>query len=135
MAGMGLRYTYTRLLVERYPDCFRFYRDVLGFEPGFGDESSGYADFATGDTTLALFDRSEMAQAVGTSSKPADADIQDRIALIFGVDSVDQTYADLTGRGVTFITEPADRPEWGIRVAHFRDPAGNLIEIYHSLDV
>jgi hypothetical protein len=39
---MDVRYTYTRLLVENCPDCFRFYRDVLGFDPGVGDESSSY---------------------------------------------------------------------------------------------
>jgi len=128
-----LRYTHTRLLVADYAACFRFYRDVLGFEPGFGDEASGYADFATGEVTLALFDQREMADAVGTSGKPAAADAQDRVTLIFGVDSVDATYADLRAKGVSFITEPRDRPEWGIRVAHFRDPAGTLIEIYHSL--
>jgi catechol 2,3-dioxygenase-like lactoylglutathione lyase family enzyme len=26
-----------------------------------------------------------------------------------------------------------DRPEWGIRTAHFRDPDGNLIEINQPL--
>lgn len=130
---MSLRYDYTRLLIADFPACFRFYRDVLGFEPAFGDETSGYADFKTGGVTLALFDRGEMAEAVGTASKPAETEAQDRVALIFGVDSVDDAYVDLTGRGVRFITQPHDEPEWGIRVAHFRDPAGNLIEIYTSL--
>lgn len=31
-----------------------------------------------------------------------------------------------------FVTEPHDRPEWVMRVAHLRDPEGNLIELYES---
>jgi catechol 2,3-dioxygenase-like lactoylglutathione lyase family enzyme len=46
---------------------------------------------------------------------------------------VNQAYSDLSGKGVVFITGPHDRPEWGIRVAHFRDPDGTLIEVYQSL--
>jgi lactoylglutathione lyase len=42
---------------------------------------------------------------------------------------VDATYADLKARGVHFVTEPADQEAWVLRVAHFRDPDGNLIEI------
>jgi catechol 2,3-dioxygenase-like lactoylglutathione lyase family enzyme len=130
---MRLRYSHTRLLVADYAACFRFYRDLLGFEPVFGDETSGYADFATGEVTLALFDRHEMAEAVGTTGKPSWTDAQDRVALIFSVDSVDAAYTELRAKGISFIAEPADRPDWGIRVAHLRDPDGNLIEIYHSL--
>jgi lactoylglutathione lyase len=36
-------------------------------------------------------------------------------------------------KGVSFLTEPKNRPDWGIRTAHFRDPAGNLLEIYSPL--
>jgi lactoylglutathione lyase len=130
---VSLRYSHTRLLVADYAACFRFYRDVLGFEPVFGDETSGYADFATGEVTLALFDRHEMAETVGTTGKPPETDAQDRVALIFSVDSVDVAYAELRAKGISFLAEPGDRPDWGIRVAHFRDPDDNLIEIFHSL--
>jgi len=47
----------------------------------------------------------------------------------FHVDSVDEYYNYLSEKGVQFINEPHDRKDWGIRVAHFRDPDGNLIEI------
>jgi hypothetical protein len=35
----------------------------------------------------------------------------------------------LSGRGVQFVTEPHDQEAWVLRVAHLRDPEGNLIEI------
>ena len=128
-----LTFTHTRLLVSDYQKCFHFYRDVLGFEVGWGDEESNYADFETGDATLALFDRDAMADAVGVTEKPSDTPRQDEVALIFRVESVDESYQKLRER-IKFITEPHDRPDWGIRVAHFRDPDGNLIEINRSLE-
>jgi lactoylglutathione lyase len=35
-----VRLTHVRLLVDDYDACFRFYRDMLGLEPTFGDEAS-----------------------------------------------------------------------------------------------
>ncbi len=34
---------------------------------------------------------------------------------------------------VEFITKPTEQKDWGIKVAHFRDPAGSLVEIYESI--
>jgi catechol 2,3-dioxygenase-like lactoylglutathione lyase family enzyme len=130
---MSLRFSHTRLLVRDYAACFRFYRDVLRFEVGFGDETSGYADFQTGESTLALFDRGEMAAAIGTEHLPVFVESQDEVALICSVESVDATYEDLRAKGVVFVTEPQDHAEWGVRTAHFRDPDGTLIEINSSL--
>ena len=49
------------------------------------------------------------------------------------VDSVNETYNLLQNKGVKFLTEPKDMTAWGIRVAHFRDPENNLIELYSEL--
>jgi catechol 2,3-dioxygenase-like lactoylglutathione lyase family enzyme len=53
-----MKLTHVRLLVDDYPGCFRFYRDVMGFPVTFGDEEGGYADFDAGsDVSVALFIR------------------------------------------------------------------------------
>lgn len=129
---MTLTLSYVRLLVRDYSACFRFYRDVLGLEPTFGDETSGYADFRTGDISLALFDRGEMLEAIQIAPSTT-SEGQDRVALIFQAGSVDEAVAELEGKGVQFVTRPTDRPDWGIRVAHFRDPDGTLLEIFAPL--
>lgn len=135
MADQGppdLEYTHTRLLVDAFSECFYFYRDVLGFEVTFGDADAGYADFHTGETTLALFDRSAMDEALGSDSA-TDADAADTVSLIFRVDSVDDAFGRLSS-DVDVVTGPTDRPEWGIRTAHFRDQDGTLVEINQPLD-
>jgi len=45
---------------------------------------------------------------------------------------VEDTYQELKNK-VKFITNPTEQKDWGIKVAHFRDPAGSLIEIYERL--
>ncbi|WP_144461350.1 VOC family protein [Siminovitchia fortis] len=56
----------------------------------------------------------------------------DRIALIFKVDNVEEKYKELKEK-VEFITKPTAQERWEIKVAHFRDPDGSLIEIYESI--
>jgi catechol 2,3-dioxygenase-like lactoylglutathione lyase family enzyme len=127
--------THSRLLVDDYAACVRFYRDTLGLEPTFGDETSGYADFDTGSVSLALFDRAEMAAAVeGVGANDDDSPAPgDRVVLVVGVEDVDATCAALCEAGVDFETDPTDRADWGIRVAHCRDPDGTLVEFAESL--
>lgn len=125
-----MRLTYVRLLVTDFDGCFRFYRDVMGWTPVWGNEGDGYADFSTGsDCTLALFSREIMAEAVGTAQLPVEAAAQDRVALIVGVEDLDVAITGLRERGADIMAGPVDRPDWGIRVAFLRDPSGNLIEI------
>ena len=132
---MTLKFTHTRLLVSDVQACLHFYRDVLGFEVLWADEEGNYVSFKTGDVVLALNRQDSMAAAVGTANMPTSAECQDKVALIMAVKDMDVVYRQLGERGVTFITGPLDRPNWGIRTAHFRDPDGNLIEINSALPI
>jgi catechol 2,3-dioxygenase-like lactoylglutathione lyase family enzyme len=46
---------------------------------------------------------------------------------------VDELYYHLKEKNAIIVTQPMDRPEWGLRTAHFRDPDGNLIEIFSNM--
>jgi len=130
---MAARMTHMRLLVPDVKACIEFYRDRIGLEVLWADDEGNYASFKTGDLILALHRQDAMARALGIPERPADAEPHDRVALIFAVPSVDEAYRELVRRGVEGVAAPTDRPDWGIRTAHFRDPAGNLIEINRPL--
>ena len=124
-----MKMTHTRLLVSNYSDCFIFYRDIMGFTVVWGEETGIYADFNVNGHLLALFGKAPMAEAIGAESPKPKSEQQDDMCLIFAVDDVDDTYDSLKQKGIVPISMPHDRKEWGIRCFHFRDPAGNLIEI------
>ena len=130
---MTPKYEFTRLLVTNFKECFRFYRDVMGFKVNFGTEDDTYADFGIGAVNISLFDKAEMSATLGTSSKPVHAEMQDTICLTFSVESVDEFCRHLKEKGVSLLTEPTDHEDWGIRTVHFRDPDGHLIEINQPL--
>ncbi|MDH5605888.1 MAG: VOC family protein [Anaerolineae bacterium] len=126
--------THTRLLVKDFPACFRFYRDIMGFKVVWGEEDGVYAEFNAGGINLALFARPLMAAAVGGAEKPAHAEMQDSFVLVFEVENVNEYYREMQVSKVDFINMPQDKPEWGVRVVHLRDPDGNLIEINQPLE-
>ena len=130
---MYYKFEYTRLLVMNFKACFLFYRDIMGFKATYGSENDVYADFDTGATTIALFGRQNMSEAIATTNLPLQAKAQDAVCLCFGVENVDAACEELKQKGVGLVAEPTDRTGWGIRTAHFRDPDGNLIEINQPL--
>jgi lactoylglutathione lyase len=122
-----VKLTHVRMLVSDMGAAYRFYKDVLRL-PTTWDENPGYAEFQVGDDVArAIFPRTEMADVV--SLQPQG----DGAAVILNVDDVDARVAELREHGAE-VSEPRDRSDWGIRVAHLRDPDGNLIELYHDID-
>ncbi len=130
---MSMQWTHVRLLVDDYAGCYAFYRDVLGFKPHFDGEDSVYAEFETGEITFSLYKRDMMDAAIGVPHHSGRG--EDRVLLWLRVENVDEATIALQTKGVTFVTPPTDRPQWGLRTAHFRDPDGNLIEIGHDIPI
>ena len=123
-----------RLLVQDFATCFRFYRDIIGLAPVWGDEAGPYADFRAGEETMiALFSRELMAEAVGTTGLPFAAREQDRFLVVLQVDDVDAVHERLAEKGANFVNAPKDYPGWTIRAVHLRDPEGNLLELFSPL--
>src|SRR5215471_10073145 len=85
--GTVIKLDNVRLLVTRFDETFTFYRDVLGLAPTWGKPGENYASFVfPGGAQIALFRRSLMADAVGTSRKPSTRGEQDTAALVVSVD-------------------------------------------------
>ena len=126
-----------RLLVKDFDTCFRFYSEKLGLRVTWGKEGGDYASFDIGlDSNkmgLSIFKTDLMAQAVGNIEKQLPLNCREKAVIVIQVEDVDGVYKELITRGVEFISKPADMAGWGGRVVHFRDPEGNLIELYSEL--
>ena len=119
-----MKFSQMRMLVDDAAEAFRFYRDELGLTPSFGTEGEEYASFDTGSGSVALFIRSGQGEVVELRD-PGDGAV-----LVLEVDDVAPWLERLRDR---VVAGPSDRPAWGGRVVHLRDPSGNLIELFQSL--
>lgn len=130
-----MKFNNVRLLIKDFRKCFKFYTEQLGLEPVWGDENGCYASFkvADGIEGLALFTSDYMAPVVGNADKAQPSGYREKSMVSFEVESVDEAYKMLQKKGISFINQPTDMPDWGARVVHFRDPEENLIELYTPL--
>ena len=102
-----------------------FYRDVAGLPHRFTD--AGYAEFGTGATRLALYERRRAEWLTGQPVAPGPAG-----EIVLVVDDVDAMVAGLRDRGVPLLSGPADR-SWGHRTLHVADPDGFVVEFAQEI--
>jgi catechol 2,3-dioxygenase-like lactoylglutathione lyase family enzyme len=129
-----MKFSNVRLLVKDYRKCFEFYTEKLGLETAF-DVGNCYASFkvAEGIEGFAIFTSDFMAPAVGNAEKTQPFGYREKSMVSFQVENVDDTYQAFLAKGVEFINQPTDMPDWGMRVVHLRDPEENLIEFFTPL--
>ncbi|MFI5688525.1 VOC family protein [Streptomyces sp. NPDC051636] len=120
-----------RLLVTDFAACYRFYAEVLGLKPQSGATEGPYEKFspATGSAGIALQDRSMMAAVL---DELGDSATGHRSLVVLRVDDLDAYCAEITDRGATLLHGPAAMTE-RMRVAHLKDPEGNLVELQEWL--
>jgi catechol 2,3-dioxygenase-like lactoylglutathione lyase family enzyme len=130
-----MKFSNVRLLVKDFKKCFKFYNEKLGLEPVFGDENGPYANFkvAEGIEGFAIFVSDFMAYAIGNADKIQPSGYREKSLISFEVENVDETYQTLLEKGVNFINQPTDMPDWFMRVVHLQDPEENLIEFFAPL--
>ena len=123
-----------RLLVVDFDTCFKFYKNTLGLHCSYGNPGGNFASFDIGmPGGLCIFKAELMNGALAKNTKTIAKNTNDKFAIIIEVDDVDKTTEDLKKKKIKFVSEPKDMTVWGIRVAHFRDPEDNLIELYSNL--
>ncbi|WP_338696361.1 VOC family protein [Streptomyces sp. Q6] len=120
-----------RLLVSDFGACYRFYADVLGLKPQSGAERGPYEKFSPpgGSAGIALQDRAMMAEILGEVGEPATGH---RSLVVLRVDDLDTYCAQVTERGGVLVHGPVPFTE-RMRVAHLKDPEGNLVELQEWL--
>ncbi|GAA1229409.1 MULTISPECIES: VOC family protein [Streptomyces] len=120
-----------RLLVTDFRACYRFYADVLGLKPQSGAQDGPYEKFspAAGSAGIALEDRALMAQVIGDLSGAPDGY---RSLVVLRVDDLDEYCEQIVARGAEIIHGPAPMTD-RMRVAHLKDPEGNIVELQEWL--
>jgi catechol 2,3-dioxygenase-like lactoylglutathione lyase family enzyme len=121
----GIDYT---VIFARQMEAMRiFYGSVLGF-PQHRELGSQWIEYRVGSNILALTERGLMFN----DPAPPVGELSLQLAFRVSPNEVSSCAATLTDRGVEIIAGPTDQP-WGHRTLFFRDPDGNVLEIYAEI--
>ena len=118
LSTIGYAIVYVKDIAKSVP----FYRDVLGVRVKV--EGTGWAEFDTGATTLALHAEEE--------GKTHDARSGSTM-LVFPVESIDDAHEVLKSNGVKIVKAPHQVCETPTGIGYsidFEDPDGNLLSLY-----
>lgn len=120
---------YTVLLCTDMAATRAFYRDTMRFALVHDEER--WVSFQVGATLLTLKPRGPSLAWDDGEKVAGAADVQ--LAFRVPPSSLDACYDELIANQVEILQPPADLPAWRHRTLFFRDPEGNVIEIYAEI--
>ena len=120
------------LFVHDLDGCTAFYRDTIALPYKGSDPGRAAFDLPDG-LMLVLLAPQGAAEVLGTDVTALKLEGGPRGYIAVSVADVTGTYEELKAMGVTFVQPPTDK-SWGLRMAHFTDPEGNLWEITQDID-
>ncbi len=128
---MSTTLTHISLLVEDVQKALHFYQDNLGLE--VIENLGNYATLKVNENLkLSFFPRIAMQEALpSVQLSPVDGY---RTVLEFFIEELDSVCETLEAKGIQFVSEPTDHPDWGIRTAYFIDLDENLVELFRNLE-
>lgn len=118
---------HTVIFVRNMGAMRHFYEDVLGF-PQVRELSPDWIEYRVGSNTLTLA-RPKIVPDDG-STPNGSASLQ--LAFKVPVPAVDKCADELVRTGVNLMSPPTDR-DFGHRTLFFRDPDGNVLEIFADI--
>lgn len=118
---------YTVILVRDMEAMRDFYQDLLGFE-FIRELSPNWIEYRVGDNILALSN-----PGLTASDEPVPAGTASlQLAFQVSPPEVDGCAEELERKGIDLLAPPTDQ-DFGHRTTFFRDPDGNLLEIYAEI--
>jgi predicted enzyme related to lactoylglutathione lyase len=119
-----MKFISTRIITADVNRLVDFYEIVTGVSAVWGNEL--FAEIPTPIGTLAIGSDKTVPLFGDGSAEPG----ANRSAILeFIVEDVDAEYERLCGRVAEVVTEPTTMP-WGNRALLFRDPDGNLVNLF-----
>lgn len=118
---------YTVIFARDMSAMRRFYEDVLGF-PLQRELGTNWFEYRIGGNTLAL--ARHRLVAADASTPEGSASLQ--LAFKVSAAEVDQCAEELVRQGIDLLSPPTDQ-SFGHRTLFFRDPDGNLLEVFAEI--
>jgi lactoylglutathione lyase len=123
-----IRHLDCTVLFARDMDAMRnFYGNVMGFEVN-RELQRGWIEYRVGSNLLVLTEHGVMFNDSRTPKGALSAMVAFRVTR----EQVDQCAEELTAKGIRLESGPTDQP-WAHRTIFFRDPDGNVLEIYADM--
>jgi len=122
----AVKLTHACLITKQIEALRDFYREVLQVEPKVYEDD--YLEFPLEGATLSLYKQESLDKTVPGAMQ---AGHNKSVLLEFQVPDVDQEYARLKQAKLTidWVMPPTTFP-WGNRSIYFRDPEGNMVNLY-----
>ena len=126
-----MRLVQSRIVTDDVEGLAAFYASLLGVSVPLNEY---YVEVPAGPVTVGFSRRrfteyredDQAAAAAGPGRR-------DEVILDFEVPDVDAEYERIAGLGVTVVMPPKTQP-WGSRSMIFRDPGGNLVNVFSRKD-
>lgn len=118
---------YTVIFARQMQTMRKFYGETLGLSL-HKELGSQWIEFRVGSNILALTERG----LIFDDPSPPTGVLSLQLAFRVTPSEVATCASTLQERGVTIISGPTDQP-WGHRTLFFRDPDGNVLEIYAEI--
>ena len=118
---------YTVIFVRDMAAMRRFYEEILGFAL-LRELSPRWIEYRVGANTLAL--ATPGLTAADTPTPNGSASLQ--LAFKVSPPDVDRCADELLRQGIPLVAPPTDQP-FGHRTLFFRDPDGNLLEVFADI--
>jgi lactoylglutathione lyase len=120
---------YTILLCSNMQDTKDFYLHVMGFP--LAHDSERWVSFQVGSALLTLRPRGPGLAWDDGPIPPGSAAVQ--LAFRVPPHMVDACHEALRSKGVAILSPPRDIANWRHRALFFRDPEGNVVELYAEI--
>lgn len=113
-----------RIITDHVAEMVEFYEQIVRTPARWS--TPDFAELVTASCTLAIASTKTVALFGADSARPAD---NHTVIIEFRVDDVDGEFERLTGAVGSVVQPPTTMP-WGNRSLLFRDPDGNLVNLF-----
>ena len=125
-----MRLVQSRIVTDDVEGLAAFYAGLLGVSVPLNEY---YVEVPAGPVTVGFSKRRFTEYREEDHPAAAGQQRRDEVILDFEVPDVDAEYERIAGLGVTVVMPPKTQP-WGSRSMIFRDPGGNLVNVFSRKD-